>query len=134
MIGTRLYIFGGYGGHGQRRQFFDDLHVLDLELNTWLGQDQGFEAIREGGLKTEGTCPGPRGNHTTSVVEKTFNDHTAIGGFICIPPTQHNHVTNKRRIIKYDANKIGDPECDENFLIQMQNFYTTEKSINVRNG
>jgi hypothetical protein len=42
----------------QRRQFIDDVHILDLDLNAWLGQDQGFEAIREGGLKTEGTSPG----------------------------------------------------------------------------
>jgi hypothetical protein len=42
----------------QRRQFSDEVHILDLDLNTWLGQDQGFEAVREGGLKTEGTSPG----------------------------------------------------------------------------
>ena len=72
VIGQRIWFFGGYGGHGQRRQFFEDVHVLDLERNTWLGQDDGFEAIRDGGLKTEGQSPGPRGNHTTSLIEKTF--------------------------------------------------------------
>ena len=42
----------------QRRAFNEDVHILDLDLNTWLGQDQGFEPLREGGLKTEGTSPG----------------------------------------------------------------------------
>jgi dynein heavy chain, axonemal len=72
LIGNRVYMFGGYGGHGQRRQHFDDVHVLDLDLNAWLGQGQGFEVNREGGLKTEGAPPAPRGNHTTSLIEKTF--------------------------------------------------------------
>ena len=72
MIGNRIYMLGGYGGHGQRRQHFDDVHVLDLDLNAWLGQEQGFEVNREGGLRTEGTPPAPRGNHTTNLIEKTF--------------------------------------------------------------
>lgn len=68
MIGNRIYMLGGYGGHGQRRQHFDDVHVLDLDLNAWLGQEQGFEVNREGGLRTEGTPPAPRGNHTTNLI------------------------------------------------------------------
>lgn len=72
LIGLRLYIFGGYGGHGQRRQFFDDLHILDLDLNKWLGQEDGLDAIRDGGIRLEGTGPGPRGNHTTSIIDKTL--------------------------------------------------------------
>jgi hypothetical protein len=31
--------------------------VLDLDLNTWLGQNQGLEENREGGVKTEGQVP-----------------------------------------------------------------------------
>ena len=50
--GRRIYIFGGYGGERQRRQFFNDVHVLDLDLNAWLGQANGFEALRDSGLKT----------------------------------------------------------------------------------
>jgi hypothetical protein len=41
----------------QRRQFFNDVHVLDLDLNAWLGQNQGLEENREGGVKTEGEVP-----------------------------------------------------------------------------
>ena len=41
----------------QRRQFFNDVHVLDLDLNAWLGQNQGMEENREGGVKTEGEVP-----------------------------------------------------------------------------
>jgi hypothetical protein len=31
--------------------------VLDLDLNAWLGQNQGLEENREGGVKTEGEVP-----------------------------------------------------------------------------
>ena len=40
------------GGHGQRRQNFNDLHILDLELKAWLGEEQGLALEREGGIKT----------------------------------------------------------------------------------
>lgn len=52
--------------------FFDDVHVLDLDLNKWLGVDEGKEVLREGGLKCEGQSPGPRGSHTANLVEQTF--------------------------------------------------------------
>ena len=72
LLGDKLYIVGGYGGHGQRRQYFNDVHILDLKENTWVGEEQGVSVEREGGLKIEGTPPAPRGNHSTSVVEFTF--------------------------------------------------------------
>jgi hypothetical protein len=40
------------GGHGQRRQNFNDLHVLDLDSKCWLGEEQNFAIDREGGIKT----------------------------------------------------------------------------------
>jgi dynein heavy chain len=72
VLKDKIYIFGGYGGHGMRRQNFNDLHVLDLQRNAWLGEEHGMAVDREGGLKTEGNPPCPRGNHSTSVIEKTY--------------------------------------------------------------
>ena len=51
MIRLCFQIFGGYGGQGHRRQYFNDMYILDLESNTWLGEEQGLSVDREGGLK-----------------------------------------------------------------------------------
>eukprot|EP00960_Hanusia_phi_P043077 755854-Hanusia_phi.AAC.7 len=68
----RIYVFGGYGGHGERRQHFNDMHIFDVETKTWLGEENGIQVEREGGVRTEGSLPSPRCNHTTNVIEKTF--------------------------------------------------------------
>eukprot|EP00282_Hemiselmis_andersenii_P033114 CAMPEP_0169473832 /NCGR_PEP_ID=MMETSP1042-20121227/25923_1 /TAXON_ID=464988 /ORGANISM="Hemiselmis andersenii, Strain CCMP1180" /LENGTH=751 /DNA_ID=CAMNT_0009587801 /DNA_START=155 /DNA_END=2407 /DNA_ORIENTATION=- len=77
--GERVYIFGGYGGQGMRRQNFNDLHVLDVTNNLWVGSVEGSELpegitfdAKDGGIVCEGTPPCPRGNHTTSVIERKF--------------------------------------------------------------
>ena len=73
MCQNKIYIFGGYGGHGMRRQNFNDLHVYDPEANAWLGEEQGIETDqKEGGIKCEGEPPCPRGNHSTSVIEHHY--------------------------------------------------------------
>jgi len=55
LLGEKLYIVGGYGGPGQRTQYFNDVHVLDLKENLWVGEEQGVGVEREGGVKVHPT-------------------------------------------------------------------------------
>ena len=56
-----LVVFGGYGGHGQRRTYFNDVHLLNLQG----GEDGALEWVQ---VQTGGNPPAPRGNHTASVM------------------------------------------------------------------
>lgn len=35
LIGSNMYVFGGYGGSGFARRDFNDVHVLDLDTWDW---------------------------------------------------------------------------------------------------
>eukprot|EP00961_Rhodomonas_salina_P015466 207669-Rhodomonas_salina.5 len=59
MVEDHLYVFGGYGGHGQRRAFYNDVHLLKTA-----GEDETtLEWVK---VEATGTPPQPRGNHTAS--------------------------------------------------------------------
>ena len=55
-IGSRLFIYGGYGGEGYGRRDFDDLCILNIQDMTW---DTPV---------TKGTPPGKRSGHQASAV------------------------------------------------------------------
>ena len=55
----QLVVFGGYGGHGQRRAFYNDVHVLAFS------EDRQMEWSK---AEPTGTPPRPRGDHSTSLV------------------------------------------------------------------
>jgi len=71
-----MYIWGGYGGHRQRRAFYNDLHVLETApyvrpLQTQ--DDAPAPAYEEGDLVwtkviTIGPAPEPRSHHSTSLI------------------------------------------------------------------
>jgi hypothetical protein len=52
----KVFIIGGYGGHGSSRDFSMDVHAFDLDHWTW-------SAI----TRIKGPAPKPRGDHTVSV-------------------------------------------------------------------
>ena len=54
-----MIVFGGYGGFGQRRAFYNDVHVLSSRDD---GQMEWAKA------EPGGTPPRPRGDHTASLV------------------------------------------------------------------
>ncbi|GLD91666.1 hypothetical protein PINS_up000199 [Pythium insidiosum] len=66
LVGSKMYIFGGYGGNGYGRTDFNDLHALDLDHWRW-------EEI-----VTEGDKPEPRSGHQTCLVQRQL---VVIGGW-----------------------------------------------------
>jgi hypothetical protein len=78
MVGNKMYVWGGYGGHGQRRSFYNDLHALETapyvphkEKDDRTAPDA--EEYDEGDLVWSkivagGTAPEPRSNHTCSLI------------------------------------------------------------------
>jgi len=77
-VGNKMYVWGGYGGHGQRRSFYNDLHVLETapyvppkEKDDGTAPDA--EEYDEGDLVWSkivagGTAPEPRSNHSCSLI------------------------------------------------------------------
>lgn len=57
LVGSRLMIFGGYGGAGFSRRDFADLHALDMETMEW-------EEV-----ETQGEGPEPRSGHQLLSIE-----------------------------------------------------------------
>ena len=57
LVGSSLYLHGGYGGGGFARKDFGDLHSLDLETYVWEE------------LETSGDSPEPRSGHQLLCVE-----------------------------------------------------------------
>jgi dynein heavy chain, axonemal len=54
LIGSRMYVFGGYGGTGFARKDFNDVSVLNLETWEWNHTD------------CKGDLPEPRSGHQVS--------------------------------------------------------------------
>ena len=77
MVGTKMYVWGGYGGHKQRRAFYNDLYVLETapyvmpeETDDGTAPSSEYE---EGDLvwtkiNAGGPMPEPRSNHTCSLI------------------------------------------------------------------
>lgn len=85
MVGTKMYVWGGYGGHRQRRAFYNDCYAL--ETTPYVppeptGEDDEGVAIErtassaayEAGdlvwtkIVTGGPAPEPRSDHSTSLI------------------------------------------------------------------
>jgi dynein heavy chain len=66
LIGSQMYIFGGYGGGGYSRKDFNDMSVLDLDTWEWRP------------IEATGSFPDPRSGHqAVAVQEKIY----VIGGW-----------------------------------------------------
>ena len=55
----KIFIIGGYGGHGSTRDFSMDVHALDLDTMSW----SKIERIK-------GPAPKPRADHTVAVLSQ----------------------------------------------------------------
>lgn len=54
----KIFIIGGYGGHGSTRDFSMDVHALDIDNWVWSKID-----------RIKGTAPKPRADHTVAVAD-----------------------------------------------------------------
>ena len=54
----KIFIIGGYGGHGSTRDFSMDVHALDIDNWVWSKID-----------RIKGTAPRPRADHTVAVAD-----------------------------------------------------------------
>ena len=68
LLGEKLYIFGGYGGFGYKRQDFNDTYALDIKSWKW-------EKIQ-----TRGKPPPPRSGHSACIVNHRI---FVYGGWNC---------------------------------------------------
>lgn len=77
LIGSQMYVFGGYGGSKYARRDFNDVHVLDLEAREW----------RQ--LECSGTVPDARSGHQAVVVNDLIY---VIGGWNSMLQFDNMHV------------------------------------------
>ena len=72
-----MYVWGGYGGHKQRRAFYNDLHVLETAPYVPPANDDEDEddADTEGAgnlvwtkITAGGAVPEPRSDHSASLI------------------------------------------------------------------
>jgi len=66
LIGSQMYVFGGYGGVGFARRDFNDINVLDLDTWEWRL------------VECTGEIPDPRSGHQGMVVKENL---FVIGGW-----------------------------------------------------
>lgn len=79
LVGSKMYIFGGYGGNGYGRTDFNDVHALDLRTWKWT------EVI------TEGEKPEPRSGHQACLVDKQL---FILGGWNSAKQFDDIHILN----------------------------------------
>ena len=69
IVGSKLYLFAGYGGKGTGRRDFNGLHALDLDMMEWAN------------VQTAGEPPAARSGHQTCVVDTKMY---VFGGWNCV--------------------------------------------------
>ena len=79
IIGSQVYIFGGYGGSGFARKDFNDISALDCDTWEWRA------------LECSGTPPEPRSGHqTVAVLDNLF----VLGGWNSIDQFDNLYMLN----------------------------------------
>ena len=63
LIGSQMYVFGGYGGAGFARRDFNDVSVLDLETWEWRT------------VECRGEHPEPRSGHQVKCIFHLISFH-----------------------------------------------------------
>jgi hypothetical protein len=66
---SQLIIFGGYGGFGLRRAFYNDVHILKMKEDGEMEWEVAAPA---------GTAPKPRGDHSASLVSLPANPDAKV--------------------------------------------------------
>jgi dynein heavy chain len=69
IVGSKLYLFAGYGGKGAGRRDFNGVHALDLDMMEWSN------------VQTAGEPPAARSGHQTCVVRTKMY---VFGGWNCV--------------------------------------------------
>ena len=101
LIGSQVYVFGGYGGSGYARKDFNDVCALDFDTWEWRA------------LECTGTAPEPRSGHqTVAVLDNLF----VLGGWNSMDQFDNIYMLNTL------SNTWSQPPGGEDFGPKRWNF------------